>query len=478
MDPYTSSRNSVPSNTSNSDERSSHSPSDDGSNGYPIYNDVSKAGDNDLDDDASGSSLTAQTLNADGTPKRPMNAFMIFARRRRPQVSSENTSMRTGEISKILSREWNAMPPSEKQFYLDQAKQLKDTFNSKYPDYVYRRRPNNSRKRRRTDHSLSHNPPSAGHNGSLDGGDALHGTDLGESSPSEGHGVHGHVNDSSSAPYHLRMPPLGPHDTSQKYGGSAGVHHGLPSRLPFAGSQSSGSPFPDLGPSFRGSDHRLPFLPPNGHESHRSNTLPSPRSSHLNPILPPSQNHLYGNGANGHSQWDSGRERSSWSTTNDRSTTRTSFSSSSSATPPLPGNSWSPPPTASSATQGSAANSSTNSSDFPFPTLNSPFYPSSGSHPPSSTQPFTSSPTQSSSHLPSESSSDRHSNYQPHHRNSYPSSSPRDSHSQSFQRGDLPRALPAIGSITSSFGGGGSGVSDPLGDFSSWRPPSGHGIGH
>lgn len=55
--------------------------------------------------------LTSQTLNADGTPKRPMNAFMIFARRRRPQVSAENQAMRTGEISKILSKEWNAMQP-------------------------------------------------------------------------------------------------------------------------------------------------------------------------------------------------------------------------------------------------------------------------------------------------------------------------------------------------------------------------------
>lgn len=53
--------------------------------------------------------LTSQTLNADGTPKRPMNAFMIYARRRRPQVSSENSTLRTGDISKILSKEWNAM---------------------------------------------------------------------------------------------------------------------------------------------------------------------------------------------------------------------------------------------------------------------------------------------------------------------------------------------------------------------------------
>ena len=39
-----------------------------------------------------------------------MNAFMIFARRRRPQLSAANQSMRTGEISKILSKEWTQMP--------------------------------------------------------------------------------------------------------------------------------------------------------------------------------------------------------------------------------------------------------------------------------------------------------------------------------------------------------------------------------
>lgn len=53
--------------------------------------------------------LTTQALNADGTPKRPMNAFMIFARKRRPQISAANQMMRTGDISKILSREWNTM---------------------------------------------------------------------------------------------------------------------------------------------------------------------------------------------------------------------------------------------------------------------------------------------------------------------------------------------------------------------------------
>ncbi|KAJ7202114.1 hypothetical protein GGX14DRAFT_699279 [Mycena pura] len=122
------------------------SPSDDDADVYPY----TKMDDADPDEDPNAA-LTSQTLNADGTPKRPMNAFMIFARRRRPQVSAENQSMRTGDISKILSQEWKAMQPSEKQFYQTQAKQLKESFNTKYPDYVYRRRPNNTRKRRKPD---------------------------------------------------------------------------------------------------------------------------------------------------------------------------------------------------------------------------------------------------------------------------------------------------------------------------------------
>ncbi|KZV92040.1 hypothetical protein EXIGLDRAFT_769331 [Exidia glandulosa HHB12029] len=124
------------------------------------------------DDEQRNVTLMAQTLNADGTPKRPMNAFMIFARKRRPQVSAQNQLLRTGEICKILSREWNSMAIHEKQEYLDLAKRLKDNFNSKYPDYVYRRRPNNSRRKRgRGEHRVGSVGPGGGGDGMHGGGD-------------------------------------------------------------------------------------------------------------------------------------------------------------------------------------------------------------------------------------------------------------------------------------------------------------------
>ena len=109
--------------TERHDELASLSGSEDGN--YALYGDINKS-EADIEGaftvypvvnifdsfslEEANAALTSQTLNADGTPKRPMNAFMIFARRRRPQVSSENQAMRTGEISKLLSKEWVSMP--------------------------------------------------------------------------------------------------------------------------------------------------------------------------------------------------------------------------------------------------------------------------------------------------------------------------------------------------------------------------------
>ncbi|KEP53535.1 HMG (high mobility group) box protein [Rhizoctonia solani 123E] len=114
----------------------------------------SEPSDDSVDDSSDNDALITQALNPDGTPRRPMNAFMIFARRRRPEITANNPPLRTGEISKVLSSEWAAMSSESKQFYLDRARKLKDNFNARWPDYVYRRRPNNSRKRKRVESSV------------------------------------------------------------------------------------------------------------------------------------------------------------------------------------------------------------------------------------------------------------------------------------------------------------------------------------
>ncbi|KAF8750738.1 HMG-box domain [Rhizoctonia solani] len=119
---------------------------------------TSEPSDDSLDDASDNDALITQALNPDGTPRRPMNAFMIFARRRRPEITANNPPLRTGEISKVLSSEWAAMSSESKQFYLDRARKLKDNFNARWPDYVYRRRPNNSRKRKRPDVPSSAHP--------------------------------------------------------------------------------------------------------------------------------------------------------------------------------------------------------------------------------------------------------------------------------------------------------------------------------
>ncbi|KAI8454488.1 hypothetical protein BY996DRAFT_6413854 [Phakopsora pachyrhizi] len=89
-----------------------------------------------------------QDLHPDGQPRRPMNAFMIFARHRRPAIQAKEPGLKTGEISKRLSHDWKNLPEEDKLHYLEQAKLLKDEFHSRFPEYVYKRRPNNTGKRR------------------------------------------------------------------------------------------------------------------------------------------------------------------------------------------------------------------------------------------------------------------------------------------------------------------------------------------
>ncbi|KAI0344339.1 hypothetical protein BDW22DRAFT_1344392 [Trametopsis cervina] len=323
--------------------------------------------------------LTSQTLNADGTPKRPMNAFMIFARKRRPQISAANQMMRTGDISKILSKEWNTMDMSEKKFYLDQAKKLKDNFNSKYPDYVYRRRPNNSRRKRRLD-SDPHSPTDP----SLVDDDAS----IEETSPTE----EDPMRDQTTPSYGFR-PPVGAGG-----GGYESTDTMVSSQPP-----SSYSYVQDFNPAGQFAQHqRMQNLPP-PENAMSGGGVPPLRIPSLAETAASAQGHSYSASYQQHTSpqsasqsnpsfWDASRAArteqnrppgSQWpalpaldtNVARQRSGTINTLSSRSDAFPShVPSRPWSS--SASSATSSSSGGASgSHFSNPPFPTLASPYYP-------------------------------------------------------------------------------------------------------